>query len=214
MSLIHHRPPAAMQQVLLAGLPDFANSSDPAAGDLYKAEQGHEVYVLSLNDLLRGAGLNAAKDAGWRFISAAAPGGVGAVAHVSNGPDGTPLMRGISYGPEIAAALRAAREVESLPEVAAQHFELWVLRIPGVLVEAYWLKASSGKKDLIVPYLAGTTKLQLMKTYSVTDFLKIVRALAQEFSAFDRTATTRDSPRKKQSSAAKKKAPKKRDRNT
>jgi hypothetical protein len=196
-----------MQQALLAGLPDFANNSDPAAGDLYKADQGHEVYVLSLNDLLGGAGLNAVKDAGWRFISATAPGGIGAVAHVSDGPDGTPLMRGISYGPEVAAALRAAREVESLPEVAAQHFELWVLRIPGVLVEAYWLKSSSGKKDLIVPYLAGTTKLQLMKTYSVAEFLKIVRALAREFSAFDKIAATAVPARKRQGPAVKKAGP-------
>ena len=214
MPLIHHRPPAAMQHALLAGLPDFTNSSDPAAGDLFKANQGQEVYVLSLKDIKSGAGLRAKQDAGWRFVSAATPGGVGAAAHVSNDAHGTPVMRGISHGPEIAAAVRAAREVESLPEVAAQQFDMWVLRIPAVLVEAYWLKSSSGNKELIVPYHAGTTKLQLMKAYSVKEFLKIVGVLAHEFSAFDRTATTRDSPRKKQSNAAKKKAPKKGDSNT
>jgi hypothetical protein len=187
MPLIHHRPPAAMQQALLAGLPDFAHPSDAAAGDLYKANQGQEVYVLSLKDIRSGAGLSAKKDAGWRFISAATPGGVGAAAHVSNDSHGTPVMRGISHGPEIAAAVSAAREVESLPEVAGQQFEMWVLRIPSVLVEAYWLKSSSGAKEFIVPYLAGT-RLQLMKTYSVAEFLQIVRVLAEEFSAFDRTA--------------------------
>jgi hypothetical protein len=88
--------------------------------------------------------------------------------------------------------------------VAAQQFEMWVLRIPSVLVEAYWLKSSSGKKELIVPYLAATTKLQLMKSYSVREFLKIVKALAEEFSAFDTTAATTVSPRKKRRSAAKK----------
>ena len=189
MPLTHVPPPEHMRQELLARLPDFVNQSDPVAGDLYNANEGHQVYLLTSKDLLAGAGLSAVKDAGWRFISTATPGGQGAAAHVSKRSDGTSGMRGISHGPEIAAAVRAANEIASLPQLAGdQHYKLWVLRVPSVLVEAYWLKSPAGNKDWIVPYLATCARIELMKAYPVKEFLDILRTLAQEFRAFDDTA--------------------------
>ena len=94
-------------------------------------------------------------------------------------------MTSLSRDPLVGKAIQAIHEVESLPEVQQQNYELQVLRIPGILTEAFWLKSLTGAPDLIVPVLTRSRKLQVMRAYPWEEFLNIVRPIAQYFLKFD-----------------------------
>jgi hypothetical protein len=101
-------------------------------------------------------------------------------------------------GPEAADVLTSAEELNNLSELTAHpetQYEPRVLRIPGLYLEAFWLK-SAAAGDLIVPYglfmdsndavHAGREQpLKKGKAYPAADFQQIVGKAAEQQLAAD-----------------------------
>ena len=98
-------------------------------------------------------------------------------------------MTNLAQGPRVAEALQAAAAVAALPEVRAADYELRLLRIPGLLIEAFWLVSQSGGADLVVPFLTLNKQLQLSRPYPLTDFMNVVQPLATRRLTFDDSQT-------------------------
>ena len=103
-------------------------------------------------------------------------------ANLAQTGDEPPQMTALTRGPEIASAIRAAQRVRDFPRVKdpQYEYELRVLKIAGLLLEVFWLKAKTGS-DLVVPYFAlFRDELNVMRVLQVDDFLKIVKPLAEK----------------------------------
>jgi hypothetical protein len=186
MPLIQRTAPPELRSALATGVADFLNPNDRMTVDLARTPIGLQIFTLGLNDIASGSGIQAAKPAGWRFLTGELLGDV-AAAEVFQPSSGTLAARMTSFSrdPIIAGALRAIQEVETLPEVQAAQYELQVLRIPGLLIEAFWLKAPDPAASLIVPVLTRARELQAMHPYTVAEFLSIVRGMTTHFLTFD-----------------------------
>ena len=90
-------------------------------------------------------------------------------------------MTGISLDPIIGRAIAAVREVAALPGVQEKEYELRVLRIPGVLVEAFWLKSLNGSEDVMIPVLTSSVRFERMRSYLGGEFFNTVREMIPEF---------------------------------
>ena len=51
-------------------------------------------------------------------------------------------------------------KLESMRESDAKHYQLQVLRIPGILLEAFWLPYLTHEADLFMPVLTRSEKLR------------------------------------------------------
>jgi hypothetical protein len=189
------RRPNSSDQIrlaLLAGLSDFMDTNDPLAKILKTTRIGLHIFTLGLRDIMNGAGLQDAKAAGWRFLAGDPSGEVVAADVIQPLPgaaqNGAAKMTSLSRDPIIADAIRAVHEVEKLPEVQNKNYEIQVLRIPGLLIEAFWLKSQDAGADLIVPVLTRARELHRMRAYPVADFLNILRPMTEKFLAFEEYA--------------------------
>ena len=192
MSVKRPNPSDQIRLALLAGVSDFMDPNDPLAKVLKTTRLGLHIFTLGLRDIMNGAGLREAKAAGWRFLAGNLSGEVVAADIIQPLPgtaqNGAAKMTSLSHDPVIADAIRAVNEVETLPEVQNRNYELQVLRIPGLLIEAFWLKSHDAGGDLIVPVLTRARELSRMKAYPVADFLNIVRPMTAKFLAFEEYA--------------------------
>ena len=167
-------PPLAVQRAFVEGLPKFTHLRDLGGSP------GQQIFTLGLKDIASGLGIDRAQAVGWRFLGGDAM-GLAVAGHVKSS-DGNrpPALTGLSHGPEIGDHLRAARLVESLLEVQTNDYELRVLLIPGLLMEAFWLKARGNWPDLVVLFRKASTHLEYMKAYPAGPFLDLARPWALE----------------------------------
>jgi hypothetical protein len=184
MSLIEPNPSPAAMLALFARWADFAGPSDPSLNTLlYVHPEQHNmqvVYALGLQDLMA-SGLTNARKVGWRFLAASAL-RQAVAANLAQEGDEAPQMTALTRGAEIASAIRAAQRVREFPPAKdpKYEYELRVLKIPGVLLEVFWLKARTGS-DLVVPYFAlFCDQLNVMRVLQVDEFLNIVKPLVQK----------------------------------
>lgn len=139
-----------------------------------------KVYVLGLQQIVAGDPFGEQNFTGWRYLTDIAP-DLAAAGEVSQTTDDqTPSFSGLSYGPRLAKAVRASGTIETLDGVPAGNYELSLLRIPGLLIDAFWLRSSNTGNDLVVPYDTLTKGLQEMYVYRMDEFLNIVRPLAEK----------------------------------
>jgi hypothetical protein len=169
---------------LFARWADFAGPSDPSLNTLlYVHPEQHNmqvIYALGLQDL-KESGLREARKVGWRFLACSAL-RQAVAANLAQVRDEAPQMTALTRGTEIASAIRAAQRVrEFAPAKDTQNeYELRVLKIPGILLEVFWLKARTGS-DLVVPYFAlFCDELNVMRVLEVDKFLSIVKPLVQK----------------------------------
>ena len=116
---------------------------------------------------------------GWRFLAEDAASNRKVACHVGQPrPDHPEKLTGLSTAPSIQNALDRLGELENLPDVQSDDFELRVLRIPRLQIEAFWLHAKSGDKDRFVPYAGFVERpdkqLNLMKSYDRSGFLRAI----------------------------------------
>jgi hypothetical protein len=199
-------PSAVWMQKLKASLADFAGPGSPLTAGLLEDNWGgpqtaHPIYSVGLSaisnpDLL--AGLE--KIFCWRFMAGESSG------PIATGCWATPELPGLPAkviaavrGPEVADVLASTDQLNHLSIVANQpdnHFDIRVLRIPGICVEAFWLKytgltQAGGASDWIVPYglvisgsniikLPGGGTLTKNQAYSANDFLTIAASAARK----------------------------------
>src|SRR6266516_1036125 len=136
------------QQAFVKGLLPFLDgtlSPDQVAGILKRLPDEYhplQVYILKAD---KDSVLADAKMAGWQFL---AGGQLGApvAGHVTmSAQDPAWKMTSLSRGPRIADFLQAAIKlitlVQPLEDLQIQNYELRMLSIPGLLIEAFWLKS-------------------------------------------------------------------------
>ncbi|MCU1294938.1 MAG: hypothetical protein JWP08_3788 [Bryobacterales bacterium] len=112
----------------------------------------------------------AARLVGWRYLAGSAPGEVVAGDVSATSP---PTVTNLAYGDKAKTLMQAFLALEGLPEVNAGNFETRVLRIPGALVEGFWLKPPTDENGLLVPCgrMFGEAPLS-GKPCPIDDFLK------------------------------------------
>jgi hypothetical protein len=150
----------------------FLSPGDPSHRERSQQRDWQRVMTLGLQDLANGQ--MGASPAGWRYLIGISSGDALYATIDSQGK-----MTGLSRGPEVTAVFRAAQDLRTLPEAADNDYEPWVLTIPGLLTECFWLKSPGGDKDVVVPFLTSQP-LRNGHAYPIDKFLKIVRPWAEE----------------------------------
>jgi hypothetical protein len=154
-------------------------------------EEPQRIYVLGLQDIVKGAGANDAKPAVWQFLRGLTSGPAVAADVGEPKPGEQPRMSSLSRGPLINRSIESTRQVERLPVVQASNYELRRLSISGLSIRVFWLKSLEGGADLAVPYHTEVRELKIMEPYFMDEFISIVKSLAEKRLKFD------DSPRTK-----------------
>ncbi|SDA28294.1 hypothetical protein SAMN05216315_13730 [Nitrosospira sp. Nsp18] len=120
-----------------------------ATGPLQLTEP-HQVFTLGLTDLAAGNGLDAAKPTGWRYLVQEGD-NVLASAETVAGPREEQVFSAFNEGRFVDSSAKAMRAVREFPEVGQGGFELRLLSVPGLYVQALWLHDPQGKGDLLQP---------------------------------------------------------------
>ena len=188
MALIKPAPSRETRRAFREGLAEMIQLGR-APRDLATTVDPQQIYILGVSEIAKGAGIDHARPMVWEFLVGSAAGPAVAV-NVAHPPPGTPpRMTSLTRGPIPAEALQATQDVERLPQVRARDYELRRLRISGLSIGAFWLRARTGGADLAVPYHAIQHQLERMRAYPMHEFLRVVRRLAVQRLKFD------DSPR-------------------
>jgi hypothetical protein len=148
-------PPSGVPDQVMSKLHAFADGAHFTTRALSAARKGqlalstpHQVFTMGLDDITSGGGLDRARPVGWRFLIEEG-GRLIASAETTLLPDGTHEVSQTTEGPFVAGTDEAVKTVRNLPELAADGFELRLLRIPALYVWALWLHAPA--TDLLVP---------------------------------------------------------------
>jgi len=154
------------------------------AATLANAQIGIRVVSRSLNDLTTEDYLDPKRDTGkaivWRFLAQSESGEVFA-AEVSNAADGTPHLVSVARDSRIQVALRAVRGLDHFKTLADDNYDISLLRVTGVLMEAIWLRSTTTGKQYVMPILAGPKELRLGDLYTEEQLKPIIRELATRF---------------------------------
>lgn len=181
MSLKTLPPPAGATEAL-GSLQQFLRPGDPSPDRLVIPPVGQPFLSVGLRQLVDGDEVLRAAPAGWRFLLRTERGreGQAVAADVDTRTGNAPKMTGVWRGAPIQQLAQAIDELETLPEVKERDYELRLLRIPGLHIEAFWLKPQAGGPDLVVPFRALAKEIQLMHAYSADEFFQIGRRMASE----------------------------------
>lgn len=176
------QPTVAVLRAFELGLLDLAEANSPALALLKGVLEGQQVYTMGLTDILMGKGIGAATLAGWQFTASDTQNFAAAqVSSLLNNQ--VPAISSLSSDRQIGKAIDAINAAKALPVFQEPGSELRVLKIPGVLVEAVWLKPAQGDGE-VAAYLSLAKGLELMRWYPAQDFLNILKPVASEFLVF------------------------------
>jgi hypothetical protein len=149
MPLIFPKPPIELGQVFEAGLLHLVQLGRVPAG-LSINPNPQPICLLSLKDGVDNFQLPTAPiPVNWRYFAGDLSGPVVAGDIIATTP---PVIAGLLYGDTAKRALQASLALASLAETQASDYEPFLLRIPGALVEAFWLKPSTDGTPWIVPF--------------------------------------------------------------
>jgi hypothetical protein len=200
-NLTVRKPSPDWIQQLRVSLAAFAGPGNPLIPAFYEETwQGrqavHCIYSVGLTTLIDPKGLAGIdKPFCWRFLAGghralATAAGCWATHELHQSP---PMIMATFHGPEMADTLSSTEQLNSLKELTDQpgtQYDLSVLRIPALYIEAFWVRCPKGN-DLIVPYgllldskgliKAGAEgRLVKNKAYPVAEFLGIVSKAAKQ----------------------------------
>ena len=173
MPLNEPTPPEVAQSTFLKGLGDATHNR--------QMRFSLPIYALSLKELTKDSGDLVPRAVGWHFV---AVDGRGLVAgEVPNLPDsGERLTTSLAFGLLVEEAWKAYGQVRKHPELQKRSFELRGLRIAGLRIGAFWLKAAPfdgrlDQKDRLYAFLAFQKELK-NQLVPAREFLRIARELA------------------------------------
>jgi len=173
-------PPPAIWWAYVRQIADFLKPGDPSPAEVHPTQRHTQwIYTIGLEPLATD-GLKSVRPIGWRFLTGAGSGmALSAMVGQCNESE-VPKLTGLSRGPKVTAAVHAAGVLRNLPEAKGGEFEVLVLTIPGLLIEAFWLKTppDGAETDWFVPFVTISDDLHPMRLYKRADFLKRVQALA------------------------------------
>ncbi|WP_025042158.1 hypothetical protein [Nitrosospira briensis] len=157
-----------------------------ATGPLQLTEP-QQVFTLGLSDLVAGKGLDAARPTGWRYLVQEGD-NVLASAETVAGPRGEQVFSAFNESRFVDSSARALRAVADFPEVAQGGFELRLLNVPGLYVQALWFHETQGKGDLLQPLAPSPVETPGDKPAPAAVLLKELAAKARvPMEAADRT---------------------------
>jgi len=175
---------------------DLKNAAFLGGGYEPRNEHHLPAYLLSLTDLIK---LNpydgidgVVKHIAWQCIATVAADtskvALGDVTPVSPGPQtpadlfsGKVRTTSFSQGPIINNAYQKALALSTDlgGDTACDNGEPRALRIPGLLVTLFWIKAPPGGTDLVVPINCQIPELKTQPKYTMQEFLTVAKGLAQ-----------------------------------
>jgi hypothetical protein len=136
-----------------------------------------KLYVLGLEQIVSGASPGDDIFMGWRYLKGIGPDmAIAALAHQE--PGGVASFTGITGGPQIAKAVRAAEGLPTMPGAPDGTYETRLLSIPGLLTDCFWLRSQSGGSDWVIPFDTVATGIQEKHFYPMDAFLALARPLA------------------------------------
>jgi len=183
--------PASFRQALREGAPVFTDHERGMAELLSSATVGLPLFTASLDDVKNGQKPKEEPSTTWRFM-ARDPEGHGIFGEVSN-LRGLPKLVRVSKDPRSLLVLNATADINQRSELPDDHYQLRLLRVSGVLVEALWLHSTTGKTDWFFPVLSASNELRINHAYSSDEFFARLRDMSERFRQFEKTRT--DEPR-------------------
>jgi hypothetical protein len=143
------------------------------------------VFVLSLGNLASGLVAEGARETGWQCFSFG-PGGVtsGDVAGLPSGQPAASRSRGPSVEKAYSAYEQLKRLDIDLVRSVNVDYEPRALRIPGIHIEALWLRKKPFSEridhDYVVPFHTLDQNLAAKLLFTMPEFLDIARPLARK----------------------------------
>jgi hypothetical protein len=177
--------PDVFRQALRKGAPVFTDNERSMTELLSNAPLALPVFTASLDEVESQTTQLRQNSTTWRFI-ARNPAGAIIFGDVSRS-NGDPKLIRVSKDPRSLVALNAATEINERRETKDDIYELSLLRVAGVLVEALWLRSKTRKRDLFFPVLSASNELRINHAYSPTEFFAKLRDLSERFRSFDKT---------------------------
>jgi hypothetical protein len=188
MSVTMPTPSQKTREALANGVRTFMEANDPLRDLVRDAQAVLQVFSLGLKSIASRAGVAAAKPVGWRvMVGGDSDQAVIAHVHEALGDDAAPRMTALSRGQKVGDAIRVADLLNRLQQAQDQHYEARLLRVPGVQIEAFWLKPASGD-GWVVPFLTLTGGLEVAGVYTMDDFLRTIEPLANKRLAYDESS--------------------------
>jgi hypothetical protein len=185
--------PATFRQALREGAPVFTDHDQRMAELLSSATVGFPLFTASLDDVKNGRKLMEEPPTTWRFM-ARDPAGAVIFGEVSNAK-GPPKLVRVSKDPRSLLVLNAAADIDQRSDLPDDNYQLRLLRVAGVLVEALWLHSTTGKTDWFFPVLSASNELRINHAYSSDEFFARIRDMSARFRKFDNTGA--EEPRSK-----------------
>jgi hypothetical protein len=144
--------------------------------DAIRITRPHQVHVLGLDDLQRGAPISAARPVAWRH-PVEHDGAPVSLADVVTLPDGSHQVAQLNYGPFVGGTARAFARVESRDEAV----DVGLLHVPALHVVALWI--DPGACGRLVPCAPAPPFLEEGRGYSADEFVSILRDQARAIDA-------------------------------
>jgi hypothetical protein len=195
MAIIVRSPPRRGAAVLAAHVTDLIRENSVPHGmpmqmrheDLAHSEP-HPVYVATLDDLVAGRLLGAARQTSWRYLLvqgdvAIAEAELGVARRAAPGAKPKdPEFLGLTHGPFTGATVDALHAAEALPQSAKADYELRLLKVPAVYLVALWLHGAN--EDILIPMGTPPAGLRKNKPYSEAHVIRALRDVATRAKAF------------------------------
>jgi hypothetical protein len=153
-------------------------------GGITPEHDPQQIFALGLSHLASGSGMAAALPAGWRLYAGNAPGKICHGRVIERHP-GDWKLTACFWGDRVWNAFQESLGLRSLPAVQTANYELRLLAIAGLNLEAFWLVAQqSGLPDFVVPFPAAPLQpipgLNVTGDIRMADFLSVVVPLAKQ----------------------------------
>jgi len=173
------QPSAEVMDVAVAGLRHMAEHSSSRElrrhpPDQLRLTYPQQVYLLGLDDIRAGRGLESAKSSGWRYLVEAPDGRSIAIAESVTDPRGAQLFAHLNYGPFVAGTAEALRVAEraNLPSA-----EVKLLEIPALYLVALWLQHRDSAT--LIPIAPAPSGLEANRSYPARELLDLLRERAR-----------------------------------
>lgn len=159
----------------------MASLADLVPGVAERAEHRHlPVWTLDLQHAAAGGPLDKAAAGGCRYYAVVSAGEVYSCEMTDPGQYGNAAFRNLVEG---EAPLKFVALMDKPPDVEdfkTRDFEIHLLSISGLFLEAIWLRAQDGGEDYILPVVCFYEELLAQPAFKASEFLKIIRPLAQQ----------------------------------
>jgi hypothetical protein len=179
----HLEPPAEALNVARAGLRRLCETgavSSPALRrvpiDQLRLTRPQPVYLLGLDELRDGRGLDAARSIGWRyFVEADDLAQPLALAETVALADGSQTFAHLNYGPFVAGTAAALSAAE---QTTAMDAEIRLLHVPALYFVALWLLQDSGD-PVLVPVAPVPPAIVANRSYPARELLDLLTTRAR-----------------------------------